>query len=34
VAEVMENAASVKGLKFIYEPNLLRFFQGRFEQIN
>ncbi len=31
VVEVMKNAASVKGLKFIYEPSVLRFFQGRFE---
>ncbi len=31
VVEVMKNSASVKGLKFIYEPSVLRFFQGRFE---
>jgi len=33
VAEVMKNAANVKGLRFIYEPKMLRFFQGRFEPI-
>jgi len=31
VVEVMKNAASVKGLRFTYEPRVLRFFQGRFE---
>ncbi|MCP4392079.1 MAG: tryptophanase, partial [Gammaproteobacteria bacterium] len=33
VVEVMKNAASVKGLRFTYEPGVLRFFQGRFEVI-
>jgi len=33
VVEVMKNAASVKGLRFTYEPEVLRFFQGRFEEI-
>ncbi len=33
IYEVMKNASDVKGLKFIYEPNMLRFFQGRFEEI-
>ena len=33
VVEVMKNAASVKGLRFTYEPRVLRFFQGRFEII-
>ena len=31
--EVMENAAKVKGLRFTYEPKVLRFFQGTFEPI-
>lgn len=34
VVEVMKNANKVKGLKFIYEPKVLRFFQGRFEEID
>jgi len=33
VYEVMENAKDVKGLKFVYEPKVLRFFQGRFEEV-
>jgi tyrosine phenol-lyase len=33
VVEVMKNADSVKGLRFTYEPRVLRFFQGRFEVI-
>ncbi|WP_444997819.1 tyrosine phenol-lyase [Aliikangiella sp. IMCC44359] len=33
VVEVMKNADQVKGLRFVYEPNMLRFFQGRFEQV-
>ncbi|MCP4413348.1 MAG: tyrosine phenol-lyase [Gammaproteobacteria bacterium] len=33
IYEVMQNASDVKGLKFVYEPNMLRFFQGRFEEI-
>ncbi|MCP4273510.1 MAG: tyrosine phenol-lyase [Gammaproteobacteria bacterium] len=33
IYEVMKNASDVKGLKFVYEPNMLRFFQGRFEEI-
>jgi tyrosine phenol-lyase len=33
VVEVMKNAASVKGLRFTYEPRVLRFFQGRFEAV-
>ncbi len=32
--EVMDKAAQVKGLKFTYEPEVLRFFQGRFEQVS
>jgi len=31
VVEVMENAARLKGMRFTYEPKVLRFFQGRFE---
>jgi tyrosine phenol-lyase len=34
VIEVMERAAEVKGLRFTYEPEMLRFFQARFEQID
>ena len=34
VVEVMQNAAEVKGLRFTYEPKVLRFFQGRFEPIS
>ncbi len=33
VVEVMKNADGVKGLRFTYEPRVLRFFQGRFEVI-
>ena len=33
VQAVMENAADVKGLRFVYEPKMLRFFQGRFEEV-
>lgn len=33
VAEVFENRKKIKGLKMIYEPAYLRFFQGRFEQL-
>ncbi len=32
--EVMENASKVKGLRFTYEPKVLRFFQGTFEPID
>lgn len=34
VVEVMKQADQVKGLKFIYEPEVLRFFMGRFEPVN
>ena len=34
VIEVMRKAQDVKGLKFAYEPEMLRFFQARFTQIN
>ncbi len=33
VVEVMKNADSMKGLRFTYEPGVLRFFQGRFEAV-
>ncbi|MCP5537477.1 MAG: tyrosine phenol-lyase [Akkermansiaceae bacterium] len=33
VCEVMEKADQIRGLKFNYEPEVLRFFQSRFEQI-
>ncbi len=33
VFEVWKNRASVRGLKMIYEPKYLRFFQARFERI-
>ena len=33
VARVMEGASAIKGLKFTYEPDYLRFFRGRFEQV-
>lgn len=33
VLEVMSHADQVKGLRFTYEPEVLRFFQGRFEPI-
>lgn len=33
VIEVYENAGKVKGLRFTYEPEVLRFFQARFEPV-
>jgi len=33
VAAVYENRDQIKGLKFTYEPDSLRFFQARFEEI-
>jgi len=33
VVRVMKNAHQVKGLRFTYEPEMLRFFQGRFEEV-
>jgi len=33
VYEVWDNRTRVKGLRFVYEPEQLRFFQARFEQI-
>ncbi len=34
VVQVMKRAKEVKGLKFTYEPDVLRFFMGRFEPID
>jgi tryptophanase len=31
VIEVLENPEAVRGLRFTYEPDSLRFFQARFE---
>ena len=31
IRRVYERRESIKGLKFVYEPEKLRFFQGRFE---
>jgi tyrosine phenol-lyase len=33
VEAVYEDAKSIKGLKFVYEPEYLRFFQSRFEEL-
>jgi tyrosine phenol-lyase len=33
VIRVWERRDSIKGLKFVYEPEKLRFFQGRFESL-
>jgi hypothetical protein len=33
VMEVYEQREEVQGLKFTYEPELLRFFQARFELV-
>ncbi len=34
VVDVMDKAERVRGLRFTYEPRLLRFFQARFEEID
>lgn len=34
VARVMEKADQIKGLRFTYEPEYLRFFRGKFEEID
>jgi tyrosine phenol-lyase len=34
VEEVMQRRDEIKGLRFTYEPEVLRFFQARFEQID
>jgi tyrosine phenol-lyase len=31
IRRVYDRRESIKGLKFVYEPDKLRFFQGRFE---
>ncbi len=33
VEEVMQRRNEIKGLRFTYEPEMLRFFQARFEQV-
>ncbi len=33
VIEIYENRKSIKGLKMVYEPKFLRFFQARFEKL-
>ena len=33
IIELAENTSKVKGLKFVYEPEVLRFFQSRFEEL-
>ena len=33
VIEVMKRSSEIKGLRFAYEPEMLRFFQARFEKI-
>ncbi len=33
IAEVFENRDSIKGLRMVYEPKYLRFFQARFEKL-
>ncbi|MCF8240582.1 MAG: tyrosine phenol-lyase [Melioribacteraceae bacterium] len=33
IASVYEERKSIKGLKFVYEPKYLRFFQGKFEKL-
>jgi tyrosine phenol-lyase len=34
VFDVMENADRIRGLRFTYEPEMLRFFQARFEPVD
>ncbi|MCL2555908.1 MAG: tyrosine phenol-lyase [Firmicutes bacterium] len=33
VIDIYKNAKKIKGLKFVYEPKMLRFFNARFEEI-
>jgi tyrosine phenol-lyase len=33
VVRVWERREEIKGLRFVYEPTKLRFFQGRFESL-
>ena len=34
VIQVMRSAEQIKGLRFTYEPEVLRFFQARFEEVD
>ncbi len=34
VARVMAEAENIKGLRFVFEPEYLRFFRGRFEEVD
>ncbi len=34
VAEVYEQRTTIRGLKMVYEPRYLRFFQARFEPLD
>ena len=34
VEEVMQRRDKIKGMRFIYEPEMLRFFQAKFEQVD
>jgi tryptophanase len=33
VARIAEQAEQIRGLRFSYEPDVLRFFQARFEPV-
>jgi len=33
IAQVYEDRKKIKGLKMIYEPKYLRFFQGKFKKL-
>jgi len=33
IGELYKNRSSIKGLKLVYEPPALRFFQARFQKI-
>jgi tyrosine phenol-lyase len=33
IVRVFERRESIRGLRFVYEPERLRFFQGRFEPV-
>jgi tyrosine phenol-lyase len=33
VIRVTKNAAQIQGLRFVYEPEVLRFFQATFEPV-
>jgi tyrosine phenol-lyase len=34
IAEVFDRRAAITGLKMVYEPSTLRFFQARFERLH